>query len=136
MKQELKVDRDYVGEGIYRENILDHYKNVRNLGKIENADLEFHDLNPICGDEMTVSLNFDQDKVREVKVLPKGCAISTASASILSEELKGKNKKEIMKMKTEDIFKLLGIKLNSMRIKCALLPLSTVKKAICGVKNE
>ena len=130
---EETADRNYIGYGIYRENILDNYKNPRNFGKIENADITFRDFNPICGDELTINLKFNSHTIKEIKIMPKGCAISVASASILSEFIRGKTKEEIKNIKNEDVFNMLGIELSPIRVKCALLPLVTLKKAIYGV---
>ena len=133
IKMEETADRNYIGYGIYRENILDNYKNPRNFGKIENADITFRDFNPICGDELTINLKFNSHTIKEIKIMPKGCAISVASASILSEFIRGKTKEEIKNIKNEDVFNMLGIELSPIRVKCALLPLVTLKKAIYGV---
>ena len=126
------IDRNYIGHGIYRENILDNYKNPRNYGRIENADAEFMDFNPVCGDELTIGIKFNTHTVKDIKIIPKGCAISVASASILSEFIKGRSKEEIKNLKNEDVFNLLGIELSPIRVKCALLPLITLKKAVYG----
>ena len=132
-QQSIKnIDRNYIGHGIYRENILDNYKNPRNLGRIENADAEFRDFNPVCGDELSIGIKFNSHAINDVKIIPRGCAISVASASILSEFIKGKTKDEIKNLKNEDVFNMLGIELSPIRVKCALLPLVTLKKAVYG----
>ncbi|MBI2655093.1 SUF system NifU family Fe-S cluster assembly protein [Candidatus Woesearchaeota archaeon] len=133
-------------DSIYREQILDHYKNPRNFGKIMNATVHHHEYNPLCGDELEVYLLIDDDKnVADVKIHGKGCAISQASASMLTEKVKGKNIEEIKKMAKEDILEMLGIPLSPVRLKCALLSLDTFKNAIVifekyikepGVKGE
>ena len=131
-KMEETVNKDYIGNGIYKENIMDNYKNPRNLGKMKNPDAAYHDLNPICGDELNVEIKFNNYTVKDVKIIPRGCAISVASASILSEFIKEKSKEEIKNLKNEDVFDMLGIELSPIRVKCALLPLITLKKAIYG----
>ena len=118
-------------EMMYQENILDHYKNPRNFGKIENASVHHHEYNPLCGDELEIFLIIDKNKnITDVKIKANGCAISTASASMLSEQAKGKNIEEIKKFKKEDILEMLGIPLSPVRLKCALLSLDTFKNAI------
>jgi len=117
-------------ELMYQENILDHYKNPRNLGKIENATVHHHEKNPLCGDELDMFLVIDKNsKITEVKINPKGCAISVASASMLSEELKGKGIDDVEKMTKENILKTLGIPISPVRLKCALLSLDTLKNS-------
>ena len=121
---------------MYQENILDHYKNTRNFGKIENASVHHHEYNPLCGDELDIFLIIDKNKdITDVKIKANGCAISTASASMLSEQIKGKNIEEIKKLKKEDILEMLGIPLSPVRLKCALLSLDTFKNAIVIYEN-
>jgi nitrogen fixation NifU-like protein len=124
---------------IYMEEIMDHYKNPRNTGKIKNADLTLTDSNPLCGDELEVTLKLEKNKqtIKEIKFTGKGCAISQASMSILSETIIGKKLQEIIALKNEDLFELLGnIQLSMMRVKCALLGLKTVQKAIIKYEAE
>ena len=118
-------------EIMYQENILDHYKNPRNFGKIENASVHHHEYNPLCGDELDMFLVIDKNKkIADVKVNPHGCAISVASASMLSEEIKGKNIDEVKSMTKEKILEMLGIPISPVRLKCALLSLDTLKNSI------
>ena len=118
-------------EGMYQENILDHYKSPRNFGKIENASVHHHEYNPLCGDEIELFLVIDENKkVADVKFQGKGCAISQASASLLSEEIKGKRIEDLKKLTKENILELLGIPLSPVRLKCALLSLDTLKNGI------
>ena len=117
-------------EDIYRENIMDHYKNPRNFGKLENANIEFHDYNPLCGDEITVQLKTNGDEIKGIKFSGRGCALSMATASILTEEIKGKAIKDVEKLTNEDIFKMIGINVSPSRIKCVLLSLSAIKKGV------
>ncbi|MBI5392593.1 iron-sulfur cluster assembly scaffold protein [Candidatus Woesearchaeota archaeon] len=124
---------------IYLEEMMDHYKNPRNKGKMKKADLILADSNPLCGDELEISIKLEKDKetVKEIKFIGKGCAISQASMSILSENLTGKKLQQIIALKNEDLFELLGnIKLSVMRVKCALLGLKTVQKAIIKYETE
>src|SRR3989344_1268015 len=102
------IDRDYAGEGIYRENILDHYKNPRNFGNIENFDAEYHEFNSLCGDELTLQIKIENNLVKDIRFFGKGCAISIASSSMLSEEIKGKKVDFAKNITKENIFNLLN----------------------------
>ena len=116
---------------MYQENILDHYKSPRNFGKIENATVHHHEYNPLCGDDIDMFLVIDENKkVVDVKVYPRGCAISVASASMLSEQIKGKNIDELKNLTKEQILEMLGIPISPVRLKCALLSLDTLKNSI------
>ena len=118
-------------ELIYQENILDHYKNPRNFGKIENASVNHHEYNPLCGDKIDMFLIIDKNnKIVDVKFHGSGCAISQASASMLTEQIKGKNIKELKKLTKENILELLRIPISPVRLKCALLSLDTLKNSI------
>ena len=115
----------------YQENILDHYKNPRNFGKMENASVHHHEYNPLCGDEIEMFLIIDENKkIADVKFKGHGCAISQASASMLTEQVKGKNIDELKTMTKENILEMLGIPLSPVRLKCALLSLDTLKNSI------
>lgn len=120
---------------IYRENILDHYKNPQNFGRLQNPDASYEEGNPLCGDMigMEVKLithNSELRTIAEIKFWGEGCAISQASASMLTEEVKGKSPEEIKKIGREEILKMLGIELSPVRIKCALLPLEVLQKVL------
>ena len=116
---------------MYQEQILDHYKAPRNFGKIENASVHHHEKNPLCGDEIDMFLIIDENKrIVDIKVYPTGCAISVASASMLSDEIKGKTIYELEKMTKENILEMLGIPISPVRLKCALLSLDTLKNSI------
>ncbi len=123
-------------ELMYQENILDHYKNPRNFGKMDNASVHHHEYNPLCGDEIDLFLIIDKNKnVVDVKFYGKGCAISQASASMLTEQIKGKSIEELKKMAKEDILDMLGIPISPVRLKCALLSLDTLKNSILIFEN-
>ena len=118
-------------EMMYQENILDHYKSPRNFGRIENASVHHHEKNPLCGDEIDLFLVIDEDKnVAEVKFFAHGCAISQASASMLTEQIKGKSIEELKKLTKENILEMLGIPISPVRLKCAILSLDTLKNSI------
>lgn len=116
---------------MYQENILDHYKSPRNLGRMDKASVHHHEKNPLCGDEIDMFLMIDKSrKITDVKIKPHGCAISVASASMLSEEVKGKSVEDIEKLKKENILEMLGIPISPVRLKCALLSLDTLKNSV------
>jgi len=117
-------------EGMYRENILDHYKRPRNSGKLESPDSEAFDSNPLCGDEVRMRLKARGGKVADIKFEATACAICTASASMLTEEVKGKKLVEARKIGKEKVLALLGIDPGPSRLKCALLPLKVFKLAL------
>jgi nitrogen fixation NifU-like protein len=112
-----------MGSDMYRERILDHYKNPRNYGEIEGADFSHRGENPMCGDEirMDVQLDDDGDTIAAVSFEGDGCAISQASASILTQELHGMSLAELREMDRDDVIDMLGVDISPMRVKCAVL---------------
>ena len=123
-----------IAEDMYREELLEHYKNPQNKGKIDNADADYHDYNPVCGDEIEIFIKIKDEKADGIKFSGTGCAISQAAASILTEHVKGMKLKEIRSIGNEGMLKLLPVKISNLRIKCALLALKACQKAI--VKRE
>ena len=116
---------------IYREIILDYYRNPRNYGKLSSPDIAQRDSNPLCGDELEMHLNIKDNKVVDVKFTGKGCAISQASASMLTELIMGKDFEAVKKLSKEDILDNLGLHdLGPARIKCALLSLKVLKSGL------
>jgi nitrogen fixation protein NifU and related proteins len=117
-----------MSDDIYREIILDHYRNPRNKGKLALADVSVHDSNPLCGDEIDIHLKIESNKVQEIKFEGRGCAISQASASMLTEMVMGKDLEFLKDLKKEDILENIGLtNLGPARIKCALLSLKVLK---------
>jgi len=120
-------------DDMYRDYILDHYKNPRNQGHLEGATNTYSDSNPLCGDELSMALRIDDDRVADVRFSGKGCAISQASASILTEEVKGKTLDELRAIDREHVLANLGIPISPARIKCALPALKALKGSAWGL---
>jgi nitrogen fixation protein NifU and related proteins len=117
-----------LSEDIYREIILDHYRNPRNKGRISDADVSFHDSNPLCGDEIDIHLKVEDNIVKDIKFEGRGCAISQASASMLTEMVMNKPLTSVKELGKDDILENIGlVNLGPARIKCALLSLKVLK---------
>lgn len=113
----------------YREEIIEHYKHPQNYGHLEHADATIKERNSSCGDIIEMDVAYDSaQKIKDVRFTSDGCSISRASASMLTEEIKGMTKEDIAKLGSKDIFDLLGVNVGTTRAKCALLPLDAVKK--------
>jgi nitrogen fixation NifU-like protein len=119
-------------EDLYRENILDHYKNPRNHGVLESPDAHAEGMNPLCGDETSIYVRFgrDGDTIEDIKFSGRGCAISQAATSMLTELVKGQKASQVAVLDKEDLLGEVGIPLSPVRIKCALLGLTTLKLAL------
>ena len=122
---------------LYREVILDHYKNPRGHGVIESADASADGQNPLCGDEVSIYVSFDSDgeTIEEVKFSGRGCAISQAATSMLMEMVKGRSATEIADLPKEELLEEIGIPLTPVRLKCAMLGLTTLKVALHKAKG-
>jgi nitrogen fixation NifU-like protein len=122
---------------LYREVILDHYKNPRGHGLLEDADAHAEGQNPLCGDEVSIYVAFgeDGDTIEEIKFSGRGCAISQAATSMLTELVQGRSAREVATLPRDELLDEIGIPLTPVRLKCALLGLSTLKLALHKAKG-
>ena len=120
-------------EEMYQEVILDHYRSPQNSGRLENPTVEHRELNPLCGDDITVQAIINEhDILTEIKFTGQGCAISQASMSLLTEHIKEKSIDEIKEVTRDQVIDMLGIPISPVRLKCALLGLKAISKALEG----
>ncbi len=118
-------------DDLYRDEILEHYREPHNFGTLDAPDAAHEGHNPLCGDRITIMLTVDEAGiVSDVAFSGRGCAISQASASMLTDEVKGRPLAEVEAMKNQDILDLLGIEISPARLKCALLSLDTLQRAL------
>ena len=121
-------------DDLYREVIIEHYKNPSYRGRLDPHDISFADNNPLCGDHIQIDLRVDSaGKVSEALFDGHGCAISQASADLLMESIIGKPVEEVKKLNKQDVLELLGIELGPVRLKCALLSLKVLKAGVYGL---
>ena len=121
-------------DDLYRELIIDHYKNPHHRGELDPNDITYEDDNPLCGDHIRIDLRVDENqRVMEAAFSGRGCAISQASADLLVESIVGKSLDEVKALTKEDVLELLGIELGPVRLKCALLSLKVLKAGIYGL---
>jgi nitrogen fixation NifU-like protein len=123
-------------DDLYREYILEHYKDPHNKGDMAHPDRFAAYANPFCGDRLQMGVRLDGDRVAEVLFNGTGCAISQASASMLTDEIQGKTLTELADISKEDIFAMLGITLSPARQKCALLAWEVLRKGILGLDDN
>jgi nitrogen fixation protein NifU and related proteins len=117
-------------DDLYRDYILEHYRKPHNFGIIEQPDARYEGANPLCGDRITIMLGITDGVVSDVAFTGRGCAISQASASLLTDEIRGKPVEDVAKLTPDDVLDLLGIEISPARLKCALLSLDTVSHAL------
>ncbi len=125
-----------MAENLYREIILDHYRNPRNKGTLDPADYTYEDTNPLCGDEIRIDLRVKDGSVDEVRFSGRGCAISQAAASMLTELIEGQPLDDVKALTKDDLLEELGVPISPARMKCALLPLKVLKAGIYGVPQD
>lgn len=133
------MNPNYLGteeEEIYKENILDHFKNPRNFGELKICEICHSELNPTCGDMIKIFVKLKDGNIKEAKFKGNGCAISMASASMLTEKIKGKKLDEVKKMNDDEINKMLGVRLGPVRAKCGMLSLKTLLRGIKIMEDE
>lgn len=123
-------------EEMYAEIIMDYYRNPRNKGSINSPSSISKDVNPACGDEIEIQLKINGDKIQDISFNGKGCAISQASASLLTESVKGKSLEDVKKLGKSDILEMLNIPISPIRIKCAILSLKVLKMATYQYMGE
>lgn len=131
------IDPNQIGEGelteqeeIYKENILDHYRNPHNAGVLQDCTIKHRELNPLCGDQIELFVKLNGCRCCDVKFCGKGCAISQAAISMLTDRIKNKSVEELKRITQQDVLQMLGITVGVVRMKCALLSLKTLQKGI------
>jgi|SRR3989338_7190161 len=127
---------DYgLAEGMYREHILELFRHPHNFGKLDGPTHACQEYNPLCGDEVTIELKVRDGKISDVHFVGRGCAISIAAASMLTDNIKGKSVKDVLGMNAQDFLELLQVPLSPVRMKCALLCLEASQKALLNGKS-
>lgn len=123
-------------EQFYREFILDHFRNPRNYGRLEGADISHEEHNPLCGDVVGLDFKLEDGTIADVRFHGRGCAISQASASLLTERLKGLRLEDAREISRDEVLEELGIQISPARLKCALLPLRALKVGAWGLADQ
>lgn len=127
-------------DDLYRDEILEHYRNPHNFGTLPDADATYEGSNPLCGDRITLSIKLggggQAETVEDVAFTGRGCAISQASASMLTDEIKGKPVAKVSVMTNQDVLDNLGIEISPARLKCALLSIDTLRKALAEYTTQ
>jgi nitrogen fixation protein NifU and related proteins len=119
-------------DDLYRDEILEHYRRPHNFGTLPTPDAMHEGYNPLCGDRITLMLGLEGEEVKEVAFTGRGCAISQASASMLTDEIKGKPLSDVARLTNQDVLDELGIEISPARLKCALLSIETLRRALGG----
>ena len=122
-------------DDLYRDYILEHYRRPHNFGVIDEPTASFEGSNPLCGDRITMQLGITNGVVERVGFTGRGCAISQASASLLTDEIKGKPVADVAGFRADDLLDLLGIDISPARLKCAMLSHDTLQKALAEVEG-
>lgn len=129
-RNELSSRQLSENEEIYKENIIEHYKNPHNYGKLQEYSIMHRELNPLCGDDIAIYAKIKDNKIVDISFVGKGCAISLASVSLLTDYVKKMELEKAKEITGDDILKLLGIPIGVVRMKCALLSLKTLLKGL------
>jgi nitrogen fixation NifU-like protein len=122
-----------MADSIYRELIMDHSRNPRNKGTLDPADFTYEDVNPLCGDEIRIDVRVENDQIADIAFSGRGCAVSQASASILTEMVDGMSIEDVKALTKDDLLEEIGIPVSPARLKCALLSLKVLKAGLYGV---
>jgi len=122
-------------DSVYREIILEHYQNPKNKGVLDPHDFSYEDINPLCGDEIRIDVRVDGDRVSDIRFSGRGCAVSQASASILTEMVEGKTLDEVKAIGKEELLDEIGIPVSPARMNCALLGLKVLKAGVYGIDH-
>ena len=130
------TSRPSVDDQFYREYILYHYKNSRNYERLEHPDISHEEDNPLCGDVVGMDFRVKDGAIEDIRFHGRGCAISQASASLLTERLKGLSLEDARKINKDDVLGELGIEISPARIKCALLALKVLKVGAYGLAGD
>ena len=117
-------------DDLYRDYILEHYRKPHNFGVLDEPTASYEGSNPLCGDRITMMLGIKDGIVSDVAFTGRGCAISQASASLLTDEIKGKTIEDVEKLTPDDLLELIGVEISPARLKCALLSLDTLQRAL------
>jgi len=117
-------------DDLYRDYILEHYRRPHNAGTLEHPSVSYEGFNPLCGDRINMMLEIADGTIADVAFVGSGCAISQASASLLTDEIKGKTVEQVAALRPDDVLDLLGVEISPARLKCALLSLDTVSRAL------
>ena len=123
-------------DDLYRDYILEHYRRPHNFGTLESPSASIEGANPLCGDRITLQLRVSDGQIAGVGFTGRGCAISQASASLLTDEIKGKPLSAVDAFRADDLLDLLGIEISPARLKCAMLSHDTLRKALAEVESE
>ncbi len=128
-----EMDPSWIGEDdLYRENILDHFRHPHNFGSLQACTFSHREFNPVCGDDIQLFVALEHGKVGDARFVGKGCAISMASASMLTDKIRGLSVEQLKQLQRDDVLEMLGIELGVVRMKCGLLSLKALLKGIDG----